>query len=941
MKKRLLSALLTVAMMFSLFPASAFASADQTRGGVDVSTPQTLDTENDPADVIEIVFNPNGPALNNSQNPYSPYNPRGGLDWDAMGIDPTRYIEIDDRGTPSLSYTATDPAGNKLWTYTCTGFNESLDLISGRFKLVNRPHPVNLMPIVVGSYSDPHPAAELMDADLDFELITLTVNEGCKISGGHYENFHHPAYYDTIPEIVNYGEISDGTFKDCRVGFRYSRPGLTSVISGGEFSNTRTYQSYAYHATKITGGTFHHCLVEFDESIEASAGRLPVFENAMIGFCGTADRGAVVKGGMFRGCAFRPSRDGNSVIENGFFMFARGDGNSSNKLQAIKGGLFVGLKIDDSYLQDPSNSPYYHVTIEGTVENEHSYLRVISAKDEYDNLYEPGVYSTYPDIYQYHSGTATVPSTKLATRDFRDAYKNGEPLEIFGNQFTFNDSTAAKNITIDADVLLKRIPLLTLPEKVENVTGSDMNGTALRAGASAYVRQRHAVSFAQDSSHPDAVYTANDTPLTPAADGVYSYTMAGPDDVVVKQLNKLAIKADGTPDTDGTFKETGTDGGTTWYGNGWHYDGTTLTITANQDLSGAKVSVPTEVTSGTTRNGLFEHGLTLNGGNATNSVVFESFTDNTGTAQPKTLHVPAGATVNGAVCASGTAYILGDPALTVGQPAGTPVGSLWKAEGSDGSAVSESDLSLPEGSFGNAELAFKMGERSELTLTLTQPPVRSLSVPENCTVYINGIAQTPADSYLVHPGETVKVENPDPTGGPYAWSSEEVTLTPSADTSSCSFVVPAGEGGITIAVTTAPDSPPTPDVTDDAGASVGGSIAVSVLLGGAAYLVGTNIWLTELYGTVPQNRIQLALALWNRANCPAPESTVLYPDIDEDDADAQAAARWCVEQGLLKDYRKTDADGTETAVFKPYLYTFRAKSIKAWYDLDRLLHETQ
>lgn len=599
-------------------------------GGVDVSTPQTLDTENDPADVIEIVFNPNGPVLNNS------YNPKGGLDWDTMGINPAPYMTTDDRGIPSLSYTATDSAGTVLWTYTCRGFSESLDLISGRFKLVNRPHPVNLMPIDVGSYHDPHPAAELMDADLDFNSITLTVNEGSKISGGYYENRHHPAYYDTIPEIVNYGEISGGTFKNSRVGFRYSRPGLTSVISGGEFSNTSTNQSYAYHATKITGGTFHHCLVEFDESIEASAGSLPVFENAMIGFCGTAEHGAVVKGGMFKSCAFRPSRDGNSVIENGFFMFARGDGNSSNQLQAIKGGLFVGLKIDDSYLQDPSNSPYYHVTIEGTVENEHSYLRVISAKDEYDNLYEPGVYSTYPDIYQYYSVPATAPSIKLTTGDFRDAYKNDKPLEIFGNQFTFNDSTAANNITINADVLLKRIPLLTLPEKVENVTGSDMNGTALRAGASAYVRQQHTVSFTQDSSHPDAVYTANDTPLTPAADGVYSYTMAGPDDVVVKQLNKLAIKADGTPDTDGTFKETGTDGvTTTWYGDGWHYDGTTLTITANQDLSGAKVSVPTEVTSGTTQNGLFEHGLTLNGGNATESVVFEPLSTTPAPPSPK------------------------------------------------------------------------------------------------------------------------------------------------------------------------------------------------------------------------------------------------------------------------------------------------------------------
>lgn len=870
--------------------------------------------------------------LNNS------FNPRGGLNWDDMGIDPTDYMTTDDRGIPSLSYTDIDSAGNALWTYTCTGFNESLYLISGRFELVNRPRPVNLMHIVVGSYSDPHPAAELMDADLDFNEITLTVNEGCKISGGHYENFHHPAY-DGF-EILNYGEISGGTFKDCRVDF-YGNPDLPTVISGGEFSNTTTTQSFAYHATKITGGTFHHCLVEFDESIEASAGRLPVFDDARIDFCGTAERGAVVKGGLFRGCYFRPSDYGNSVIENGFFLSASSEVYTSNKLQAIKGGLFFNSRINDRYLEEPSNSPYYYVTIEGDVKNRHSYLSVISAKDEYGNPCDPGRYTTYPDIYQYYSGAATAPSIKLATRDFRDAYKNGEPLEIFGKQFTFNDSTAADNITIDADVLLKRIPLLTLPEKVENVTGSDMNGAALQAGESAYVRQRHAVSFTQDSSHPDAVYTANDTPLTPAADGVYSYTMAGPDDVVVKQLNKLAIKADGTPDTDGTFKETGTDGvTTTWYGDGWHYDGTTLTITADQDLSGAKVSVPTEVTGGTTQNGLFEHGLTLNGGNATNSVVFESFTDRTSTVQPKTLHVPAGATVNGAVCTSGTAYILGDPALTVGQPAGTPVGSLWKAS-SNGAAVSESDLSLLEGSFGNAELKFRMGERSELTLTLTQPPVRSLSVPENCTVYINGIAQPPADSYLVHPGETVKVENPDPTGGPYAWSSEEVTLTPSADTSSCSFVVPAGEGDITIAVTTAPDSPPTPDVTDGAGASVGGSIAVSVLLGGAAYLVGTNIWLTELYGTVPQNRIQLALALWNRADCPTPESTVLYPDIDEDDADAQAAARWCVEQGLLKDYRKTDADGTETAVFKPYLYTFRAKSIKAWYDLDRLLHETQ
>ena len=50
------------------------------------------------------------------------------------------------------------------------------------------------------------------------------------------------------------------------------------------------------------------------------------------------------------------------------------------------------------------------------------------------------------------------------------------------------------------------------------------------------------------------------------------------------------------------------------------------------------------------------------------------------------------------------------------------------------------------------------------------------------------------------------------------------------------------------------------------------------------------MWLNHLYGFIPENRIQLALALWNRADCPAPESTELYPDIDEDDDDAQSRA---------------------------------------------------
>lgn len=138
-----------------------------------------------------------------------------------------------------------------------------------------------------------------------------------------------------------------------------------------------------------------------------------------------------------------------------------------------------------------------------------------------------------------------------------------------------------------------------------------------------------------------------------------------------------------------------------------------------------------------------------------------------------------------------------------------------------------------------------------------------------------------------------------------------------------------------------PDVDPDISDTDDTGSAIGAGIATGVFVSGATYLIGTNIWLNAIYDFVPTNRIQLAVALWNKADCPAPVSTELYPDIDADDTDAQAAARWCVEQGLMKDYHETDKDGNEEVTFKPYRYMFRPQAIKAWYDLEKLLNEQQ
>ena len=94
-----------------------------------------------------------------------------------------------------------------------------------------------------------------------------------------------------------------------------------------------------------------------------------------------------------------------------------------------------------------------------------------------------------------------------------------------------------------------------------------------------------------------------------------------------------------------------------------------------------------------------------------------------------------------------------------------------------------------------------------------------------------------------------------------------------------------------------------PVVTDDGS----GDIVAGVVIGGiavvGAYEVGTGLYrITQMDDVaMPTNRLALAKLLWERAGKPEPESTVLYSDISAEDEDAQKAARWAVEQELLKD----------------------------------------
>lgn len=109
---------------------------------------------------------------------------------------------------------------------------------------------------------------------------------------------------------------------------------------------------------------------------------------------------------------------------------------------------------------------------------------------------------------------------------------------------------------------------------------------------------------------------------------------------------------------------------------------------------------------------------------------------------------------------------------------------------------------------------------------------------------------------------------------------------------------------------------------------VAGAVVAGAVIGATGYAAVTHIWLDSIYGFVPTNRQQLALALWEKADKPQPQSSTFYSDISDEDADAQAAARRCAEQGLMKDF---DED------FKPGRYVFRLQAIKAWNDLQAQL----
>lgn len=193
------------------------------------------------------------------------------------------------------------------------------------------------------------------------------------------------------------------------------------------------------------------------------------------------------------------------------------------------------------------------------------------------------------------------------------------------------------------------------------------------------------------------------------------------------------------------------------------------------------------------------------------------------------------------------------------------------------------------------------------------------AVPVGETVHLTAIA--PEGQHFI--GWTVKV-------GDEEQKADTFLTTPNAnDPTKVTFTMP--DANVEVTATFA-DDPIGPDGPDPVGPSDTGNIqgAISAVVVGAAagaiiYEAGTGIYrVINMPGIpMPSNRIELAELLWEHAGKPEPVSTALYSDIDEGDTDAQKAARWAVEQDLMKD----DADNNK---FHPAFPVSKLRTCLTW-----------
>ena len=217
--------------------------------------------------------------------------------------------------------------------------------------------------------------------------------------------------------------------------------------------------------------------------------------------------------------------------------------------------------------------------------------------------------------------------------------------------------------------------------------------------------------------------------------------------------------------------------------------------------------------------------------------------------------------------------------------------------------------------------------------------IPTLNIGDHVTANIDGSDASVPSGSAVPVGETVHLTAIAPEGQHFiSWTvlvgGEEqkadtfLTTPDENDPTKVTFTMPNAD--VEVTATFAGDS--NPGEPDPVGPSDTGNIqgAISAVVVGAAagaiiYEAGTGIYrVINMPGIpMPSNRIELAELLWEHAGKPEPVSTALYSDIEQGDTDAQKAARWAVEQDLMKD----DADNNK---FHPAFPVSKLRTCLTW-----------
>ena len=237
------------------------------------------------------------------------------------------------------------------------------------------------------------------------------------------------------------------------------------------------------------------------------------------------------------------------------------------------------------------------------------------------------------------------------------------------------------------------------------------------------------------------------------------------------------------------------------------------------------------------------------------------------------------------------------------------------------------------------ELAQLLENGTATTATLTMPAYNVKAKPYYSDIPYN---ITPVNCTVDKPeaamGDTVTATRREPEANEYftGWTvkvdgaeqNPSTFLTRDADDpTKVSFTMPDKNVEIKANFEENPIPEPDPVGPSDTG-NIQGAIS-AVVVGAAAgaiiYEAGTGIYrVINMPGIpMPSNRIELAELLWEHAGKPEPVSTARYSDIEQGDTDAQKAAHWAVEQGLMK-------DDSEKNTFNPYFPVSKLRTCLTW-----------